>query len=85
MNVIKINLAFWLQEHYKCWSSTLFSSNVPLLYPLKTSENRKSSNIFRGYRSGTLIENGLTANYHQSLGKIKAKLVFSSSQKQMRD
>ena len=64
MNVIKINLAFWLQEHYKCWSSTLFSSNVPLLYPLKTSENRKSSNIFRGYRSGTLIENWLTANGH---------------------
>ena len=32
-----------------------FSTNVPLLYPLKTSENR------RGYRSGTLIENGLKA------------------------
>ena len=36
-----------------------FSTNVPLLYPLKTSENRKFS-VFRGYRSGTLVENGLT-------------------------
>ena len=37
----------------------LFSTNVPLLYPLKTSENRMFSDIFRGYRSGTLVENGL--------------------------
>ena len=32
-----------------------FSTNVPLLYPLKTSENRKFSDIFRGYRSRTLV------------------------------
>ena len=36
-----------------------FSTNVPYLYPLKTSENRRFSDIFRGYRSGTLVENGL--------------------------
>ena len=36
-----------------------FSSNVPLLYPLKTSENLRFSDIFRGYRIGTLLENGL--------------------------
>ena len=36
-----------------------FSTNVPLLYPLKTTENLLFSHVFRGYRSGTLIENGL--------------------------
>ena len=36
-----------------------FSTNVPLLYPLKTSEDLRFSDVFRGYRSGTLAENGL--------------------------
>ena len=36
-----------------------FSTNVPSLYPLKTSKNRRFSDGFRGYRSGTLVENGL--------------------------
>ena len=36
-----------------------FSTKVPLLYPLKTSENRRFLDVFRGYRSGTLVENGL--------------------------
>ena len=36
-----------------------FSTNVPLLYPLKTSENLWFSDVFRGYGSGTLVENGL--------------------------
>ena len=36
-----------------------FSTNVPLLYSLKTSENGRLSDVFRGYRSGTLVENGL--------------------------
>ena len=35
-----------------------FSTNVPLLYPLKISENLRFS-VFRGYRYGTLVENGL--------------------------
>ena len=35
------------------------STNAPLLNPLKTSETRRFS-VFRGYRSGTLVENGLT-------------------------
>ena len=30
--------------------------NVPLLYPLKTSENRRSSNVFREYRIGILVK-----------------------------
>ena len=36
-----------------------FSTSVPLLYPLKTSENLQFSDVFREYRSGTLVENGL--------------------------
>ena len=36
-----------------------FSTHAPLLYPLKTSENRRFSDLFRGYRSGTWVENGL--------------------------
>ena len=36
-----------------------FSTNVPPLYPLKTSENLRFFDVLRGYRSGTLVENGL--------------------------
>ena len=35
-----------------------FSTSTLLLYPLKTSENLRFSDVFRGYRRGTLIENG---------------------------
>ena len=31
-----------------------FQPNVPFLYPLKTLENEMFSDIFRGYRNGTL-------------------------------
>ena len=37
-----------------------FSTNALLLYPLKTIENRRFSHVFRGCRSGTLVESGLT-------------------------
>ena len=37
----------------------LFSTNVPLLYHLKTSEKPRFFVIFRRYRSVTLVENGL--------------------------
>ena len=30
-----------------------FHANVPFLYPLKTSENQRFSDMFRGYRNGT--------------------------------
>ena len=36
-----------------------FSTNVPLLYPRKISENLRFSDVFREYRRGTLVENGL--------------------------
>ena len=45
----------WLQ--YFCVNP--FSTNVSLLHPLKTLENLEFSDVFKGYRSGTLIENGL--------------------------
>ena len=34
-----------------------FSTNVPLLYPLKTSEILRFSGVFRGYGSEILVEN----------------------------
>ena len=40
------------------------STNVAILKPLKTSENLGFSDVFRGYASRTLVENGLK----QSLG-----------------
>ena len=36
-----------------------FSTNVLLLYSLKTSENLRFSDVFRGYRNRTLVENRL--------------------------
>ena len=36
-----------------------FQTNVSFLYPLKTSENRRFSDVFRGYRKGTLAWNRL--------------------------
>ena len=43
------------RRHYPLNS---FSTNVPLLYRLKTSENLRFS-VFRGYISGSLVENRL--------------------------
>ena len=36
-----------------------FQANVPFLYALKTSENQRFSNDFRGYRNEPLAWNGL--------------------------
>ena len=38
---------------------TPFSISVSLLYPLKTWEKLRVSHIFRGHRSGTLVEYGI--------------------------
>ena len=40
-----------------------FSTNVPLLHPLKTSVTLRFSDVFRGYRSRILVKNGLMENY----------------------
>ena len=37
-----------------------FSTDDSLLFPLKTSENHQFSDVFRRYRSGTLVGNGLS-------------------------
>ena len=33
--------------------------DVPILYPLKSSENFRFSDVFRGYKMGPLARNGL--------------------------
>ena len=40
------------QANILSYSSNPFSTNIPLLYPLKRSENLRFSDVFRGYRSG---------------------------------
>ena len=65
LNLYDIALAIWL---FFFLVFNPFSTNVPLLYPLKTSENHpvktsenlRFSNVFRGYRSRILVENGLS-------------------------
>ena len=39
-----------------------YSPNVTFLYPLKTSENRRLSDVFTGYRNVTLGEYGLSSS-----------------------
>ena len=36
-----------------------FLTNEPILFPLKTPENQKSSNVFRRYKMGTMVRDGL--------------------------
>ena len=43
-----------------------FQADIPFLYPLKTSENRRFCDFLRGYRKGTLARNGLR-NWHITL------------------
>ena len=38
-----------------------FPANVPFLYPLKTSENQRLSDVFRGYRNETFVRRGLNS------------------------
>ena len=41
-----------------------YSPNVTFLYPLKNSENRRFSDVFRGYKNVTLGEYGLKPLFH---------------------
>ena len=45
-----------------------FSTNIPLLYPLKTSETLRFSDVFMGYKNRTLVENGLNTDFVQVFG-----------------
>ena len=47
---------YWVAVGYKF---NLFSTNAPLLYPLAPLENLRFSDLFGGYRSEALLENGL--------------------------
>ena len=44
-----------------------FSTNVTLLYLLKASENGRFSDNYRGYRIGSLVENGLRSKVKKNL------------------
>ena len=59
---------FW-NDLWRCWKT-----NVPLLYPLKRSEKLRFS-VFRGYRSGRLVENGLM-NDLTSLRKFTGTSIY---------
>ena len=37
-----------------------FHATDLLLYPLKTSENQRFSDVFRGYQKRSVVRNGLT-------------------------
>ena len=50
----------------------LFQVNVVFLYPLKTSENLWFSDVFRGYRKGTLTWNGLIKQDSKLFGSFIA-------------
>ena len=47
-----------------------FSTNVLVLNPLKTSENRKFFDVFRGCRKGTLVENGLINQWNYWISRF---------------
>ena len=44
-----------------------FQAIVPFLCPLKTSEKQRFSDIFKGYRKGTLARNGLRCGTYSNL------------------
>ena len=60
---------------------SLFSTSVPLLYPLKTSKNLRFSDVFRGYGSGTLVENELKPIRYNALSTPKSIFFHDSYQK----
>ena len=47
-----------------------FSTNVPFLYSLKTSDILWFSDVFKGYRSGILVEKGLMSKKREKLTSI---------------
>ena len=53
-----------------------FSTNVPLLYPLKIWGNIRFSDVFSRYRSGKLLENGLQIIDSQFLKSIRTIIIF---------
>ena len=52
------------------------STNVPLLYPLKTSENWRFSDVFRGYRIGILVETWVKLSNHSVINERTNNFVY---------
>ena len=59
---LNTSAVFYVPHSCKKMEFNPFSTNIPLLCPLITSKNRRFSDFYRGYRSGTMVENGLS-NY----------------------
>ena len=57
-----------------------FSTNIPLLYPLKTLENWRISDVFRGHRKRTSFENGLMRPFPRKDTPEKQKLTDTVTQ-----
>ena len=53
--IFRISFVLYSDLHF----FNLFVPNAPFLYHLKTSENLRFSDVFRGYRQGALETNGL--------------------------
>ena len=71
----------WLQKNQsrslRNWTDNLinpFSTNVPLLYPLETSE-KVAFWCYRRYRSGALVEDGLSFA-RESYNEYDSKLIL---------
>ena len=60
-------IEFWLKH---------FTTNVPLLQPLKTSENWNIFNTFRSYKSVELFQNGLMILSHQFSLYLPLRIIF---------
>ena len=74
-------MSFWEPtwiSGYTCTDFNLFSTNVSLLDSLETSENLRFSDVLRGYRSGTLVENELINWLHVVYRKVA---LFSEREK----
>ena len=54
-----ISISIFREIHSSLSSLNPFLINAPILYPLKTPENQRFSDVFRGYKIGTLARNGL--------------------------
>ena len=53
---LNTSAVFYVPHSCKKMEFNPFSTNVPLLCPLITSKNRRFSDFYRGYRSGTMVE-----------------------------
>ena len=58
-----------LQSSYLKEELDPFLGIVPLLYPLKTSENQRFSDVFRGYINGILAWNGVMVAQRSGLSE----------------